>query len=284
MQTLDTFLDKDIPTFLDNFKQNKEKSEASEAEIKSLLGNEYQKNVHKAINNGSFVELPSKNYPVIKTTNIFTEIPKPLKTNNVHVTKEFSKKNSSNDDIPISEKEIKDIIPKNKKEDSTFNPKYLLRTLGSTKREDLVIYVKALVALENKNKKDAVSLFYSLARKYLRNLAFRIRLQDALLLPGEAIPLPALPKPVKESSLKKKVEKVKKTVTVDNKSLQTFKIKKTTLAKKSSPKNYLAPYVEAVEAIKKRDKDSAVNLLNELIRSKPNNLAFRLRLQEALKL
>jgi len=264
MQTLDTFLDQDIPIFLDTFEQNMAKSKASEDEINRLLGHEYQRNVHKALYHGSFGEIPSKDYPMIKTTNIFTAMPKYLDPSLDKPVKE-----NLNDEASVSEKEIEDLIPKEKKSDPAFDPKSLLRTLGSTRREDLIIYVKAIIALENKDKKEAVSLFYSLARKYLRNLAYRIRLQDALLLPGEAIPLPALPKPVKKSSPKKKVEEVKKSVIEDS---------------KSPPKDPVDPYIGALEAIKKGDKDSAVNLLKELIRSKPNNLAFRLRLQEALEL
>lgn len=279
MQTLDSFLDQDIPLFLDTFEENREKSEASEDEINKLLGHDYQRKVHKALHHGSFGAIPSKEYPMIKTTNIFTSMPKELKPMIDQAVKE-----ALNDEAPVSEKEIADIIPEDKKADPTFDPKSLLRTLGSTRREDLVIYVKAIIALENKDKKEAVPLFYSLARKYTRNLAFRIRLQDALLLPGEAIPLPALPKPVKESLPKKKVEEVKKPITVKSKSTQTFKVKKTTPENKPSSTDQTDPYVEAVEAIKKGDKDSAVNLLKELIRSKPNNLAFKLRLQEALEL
>ena len=48
MQTIDAFLEQDIPLFLDTFEQNREKSEASEDEINNLLGQEYQKRVHQA--------------------------------------------------------------------------------------------------------------------------------------------------------------------------------------------------------------------------------------------
>jgi hypothetical protein len=278
MQTLDTFLDHDIPLFLDTFEKNREKSEASEDEINRLLGHDYQRKVHHALHHGSFGAIPSTVYPMIKTTHIFTSIPKPL----LQSTPTLLSDDSTSETF-VSEEEIADIIPEDKKSDPTFDPKSLLRTLGSTRKEDLLIYVKALIALENKDKKEAVPFFYSLAVKYPRNLAFRIRLQDALLLPGEAISLPKLPKPVKESLEKQKV-KLKQNVIVDRKSPNGFTVNKNDVVAKEYSTKHLDPYARAVEAIRNGDKDSAVNLLKELIRSRPNNLAFKLRLQEALEL
>lgn len=313
MDELDAFLEKDIPLFLDTFEQTKVKHVASEDEINKLLSHDYQKRVRSALTQGSFQHIPTQDFPFIKTLNIF-ESHAPIMAQEVHVSDSASTQvdhmsvesanitaESATVQSPevVSEQDVETIIPEDKRDDPTFDPKSLLRTLGSTRKEDLGNYVRAIIALEDKDKQEAVSLFYSLAHKYPRNIAFRIRLQDALLLPGEAIVLPSLPKASRstkkvsneslaktETSKSDPVQEVNEEPKEDYKKPKQSNFDKKPVSKETSTitQEIKDPYQKALQAIKEGDKDSAVNLLKDLIRSKPNNLAFRLRLQEALEL
>lgn len=289
MQTIESFLEQDIPMFLDGFEQTAESSRASVDEINSLLTHDYHKQVHSALHTGTFHAVPATDFPMVKTINIFQNINQPLippkiERPIIQNTPELVSKFPEEAEIEVTkevEREVQKIIPEDKKSDPALDVKFLERNLGSTKKEDLVIYVQAIIALEEKNKQEAVSLFYSLAKKYPKNLALRIRLQDALLLPGQDIPLPKIYLSVKENH--KHIEKkniIVKPKLVDRKNI--LLPKETVVSVK--PSTGLELYVQAVQAIKSHDKDTAVKLLTVLTNQSPNNIAFKLRLQEATRM
>jgi len=304
MESIEQFLEQDIPFFLDNFANNQKKSAAEEDEINSLL-----KPTDKIKSNKQ--EKTKEPTKTIKTENINVIVEKKiikqdenqennkkendnnLETKNLEINPLNNNKINSQDkkaeheETSIKNKEkITKINEKNKAKEIILDQKKIDKIIEESAtrldvKPSIDDYVKALIAYEKKDKELAVALFYSLAKKHPRNISILTRLKDSLKLKGPEIKLPKINIKQTKDMMNQQKHETEKTETKKIIIKTEIKEEKET---QTNITNSLEQYVEGMEAIKKHEKEKAIKIFNELVKKHPKNISFKLKLQKALKM
>ncbi len=253
MESIEQFLDQDIPLFLDGFANEKKVSAAEADEISSLLKSPSSKDMSLSSSKNTSIEKTTNlmSSPEIKANTINISVNK-LETNTTTDSVDNKSSSSAADDLfdvpipkhPISKAPIKNpssvLVPKSLPDKIKISKpvKHLseedIKRIRSERPEQIGInknlddYVTALIALEKKDKPLAVSSFYLLAKKFPNNIAILTRLHDALHLKGEEIIIPPIPKLTKSK---------KQSLSLENSSKETKQSKEKVLEKISSNKS-----------------------------------------------
>lgn len=238
---LDLFLEDDIPNFLDGFEKGTQKEKASANDINNLLSPAEQQAKKDAEMNKEFD--PSK---ILDTGKI------ELKADAVTV--------QVGDETHSYEAEQKnpDIIDA-----------LVQRAAKAKPHQQIGVYSEALTAIDNGERKKAISLLSGLLENNPHNVAYRTRLADALRLPGgeslEDSPLPESPEETPPAP--------------------TFPEEEIQEEPKVSPSMYrkehmLSRYMKAVHLLRTGKTEKAKSLFVDLAKENPHNLAVQIHLQE----